>query len=254
VTTGGPGEILQAPDQESLYGLLESFMVLYEITGERHWVDKASELAYQFASWFVSYDFEFPPTSTFGKLGIRTAGSLYASAQNKCSTPGICTGSGLALLKLFRATGNPLFLELLGEVAHNLPQYLSRADRPVGKMPPGWMNERVEMNDWLEPRGEIFNGSCWCEVSAMLTYIEIPGVYVQPDRGFLWSCDHVGARIEVSGKGGGRLLISNPTRMAAKVKVLIESSEQTSKVLGQNPLWGCRTVAVAPGATVGVPL
>lgn len=37
ITTGGPGEILQCPDQESAYALLESFVVLYEITGHSRW-------------------------------------------------------------------------------------------------------------------------------------------------------------------------------------------------------------------------
>jgi len=69
-------------------------------------------------------------------------------------------------------------------MAHNLPQYLSRNDRPISGMPAGWMSERVEMSDWLEPIGEIFYGSCWCEVSNMLVYMEIPGLYVQIDAGW----------------------------------------------------------------------
>ena len=33
VTVGGPGEILKCPDSESAFAMLESFIVLYEVTG-----------------------------------------------------------------------------------------------------------------------------------------------------------------------------------------------------------------------------
>ena len=37
-TTGGPGEILQGPDSESAFGILESYVKLYEVTGEEKWL------------------------------------------------------------------------------------------------------------------------------------------------------------------------------------------------------------------------
>ena len=78
---------LQAPDYESAYHLLESFTVLYEITRKDAWLTAAEEQARQFATWIVSYDYEFPPDSTFGKLGMRTTGTCWANAQNKCASP-----------------------------------------------------------------------------------------------------------------------------------------------------------------------
>lgn len=262
-TTGGPGDILQNPDSESAFGLLESFIVLYEVTGDRHWIGKAAEQANQCATWCVSYDYAFPPESTFGKLGMRTAGTVYANVQNKHSAPGICTLSGNSLFKLFRATGNRAYLELIREIAHSLPQYLSREDRPIPglrripgggpddtelvPMPPGWMNERVEMSDWWEPTGEIFYGSCWCEVSAMLTYVEVPGLYVQPDTGLVCAIDHVTVEEIRRTEDGLEAAIHNPTPFEAVVKVLSESSARMSSPLGQNALWGCRTIRLMPG-------
>jgi len=55
--------------------------------------------------------------------------------------------SGDGLLKLFRATGNRAYLELIRDIAHAPPQCLSREDRPMpavrkGKppknLPLGW--------------------------------------------------------------------------------------------------------------------
>jgi hypothetical protein len=251
-TTGGPGEICQCPDSESAFGLLESFVVLYETTGEKDWLDRARDMANQCITWCVSYDYEFPAASTFGKLNMHTAGSVYANVQNKHSAPGICTLSGDSLFKLFRATGELKYLELIWEMAHNLPQYLSREDRPIKasdgrEMPAGWMNERVEMSDWLEPVGEIFYGSCWCEVSNMMTFVEIPGLYVQPDTGFICAIDHIGAEIVEKGRESLKLRLENPTKYEACVKVLCEASENMQQVLGPNALYNCRKIILAPG-------
>lgn len=131
VTTGGPGDMLQCPDSESAFGLLESFMTLYEVDGDTQWLSAARDMANQCFTWCVSYDYPFPPDSTFGKLGMQTTGTVYANVQNKHSAPGICTHSGLPLLKLFRATGDIKYLTLIQEMAHNMPQYLSREDRPI---------------------------------------------------------------------------------------------------------------------------
>ena len=249
-TTGGPGEILQCPDSESAFGLLESFVVLYEVTGETHWLDKAREQAHQCSSWCVSYDFAFPPDSTFGKLGMCTAGSVYANVQNKHGAPGICTLSGDMLFKLFRATADRRYLDLIQEIAHNLPQYLSRQDRPIIGMPPGWMGERVEMSDWLEPIGEIFYGSCWPEVSTMLTYVEVPGLYVQTDTGLVCAIDHIQVDAVEQTEGRMKLYLTNPTAFPAKVRVLAETSAQAAIPLGQNGLWNCQQVSLGPGESV----
>ncbi len=45
LANGGPGEILQCPDSESAFGALESFVTLYEETGEAHWLDYALRTA-----------------------------------------------------------------------------------------------------------------------------------------------------------------------------------------------------------------
>lgn len=261
VTTGGPGEILQCPDSESAFALLESYMALYETTGDRLWIGRAEEAADQCLTWCVSYDFVFPPSSTFGKLGMRAAGSVIANAQNKHSAPGICTLSGDALLKLFRATGRRRYMDQLTETARNMNQYLSRAERPImgwdgEDMPPGYMSERVNMSDWegAELVGEALPLSCWCETSNMLTYAEVPGIYVQRDTGFVWAPDHVICVLETTANGGAALRVTNPTTWPASVKLLSETSGEAAL-----PLRACASatwprIRLAPGETRVVPL
>lgn len=261
VTTGGPGEILQCPDSESAFGLLESFVALYEATGGSGWAERAARLAKQCMSWVVSYDYRWPPGSEFGRLGIRSKGSVIANVQNKHSAPGICTLSGDALLKLYRATGDESFLELLEDIARGLPQYLSRADRPVrswdpGKpeLPEGWMCERVNLSDWegRDKIGEVFRGTCWCETSLMLTIAEVPGLYVQPDTGVYRVFDALEAEVLAHDAESGALTLQlrNPTAYAARTTVLAETSSRAgTQPLGPLPLWGCGTIALAPGET-----
>jgi len=108
-------------------------------------------------------------------------------------------------------------------------------------MPPGWINERVQMSDWEErgdPNldirvGEIFNGSTWAEVAMMLTWTELPGIYVQPDSGLVSVFDHVNAGLD-----DGKLVVENPTQFPASVKLRIENRPSAPRL------------AVPPGATV----
>lgn len=252
-TSGGPGEAAQCPDSESAFGLLESLVTLHDLTGDPEWLGLARGSADQCASWVMSYDFRFPPASTFGRLDMRTTGSVWANAQNKHSAPGICTHSGVSLFRLFRATGDRRYLELFRDLAHGVPQYLSRADRPVFGMLPGWMCERVNTSDWeapYMPPGEGFHGGCWCEVSCMLTWAEAPGLYVQPDTGLVTAIDHVD--VVSSLREGGKLIVElrNPTKFEARLKVFVESSSEISKPLPLDFMAGSSTTTIRPGETV----
>jgi hypothetical protein len=131
-----------------------------------------------------------------------------------------------------------------------MTQYLSRADRPVGSMPPGWMNERVNLSDWAEGVGEIFHGSCWCETSMMLVWSEIPGIYAHTDTGFLCVFDHVEAVLRERNGDGITVEMSNPTRYPARVKVYSERSTDLGTPLERNFLYGCPVIRVEPGETV----
>lgn len=257
VTTGGPGDAVQAPDGESIFGLIESFILLHEHTREPDWLESARQACHQAASWAISYPYRFPPTSALGALGIDARGALLANAQNKCGVPGICTLSGQGILRTFRASGDVLLLDLLRDIAHALPQYVSRADRPIparltwahplSHLPPGWICERVNITpSWAEPLGEQSAYSCWCEVALMLTWCELPGVYAQPDTGLVCALDHVRA----TWADGSRrhLRLSNTTAFPARVRLLVETAGQArSCSLPQNFAASLPQVAVPPG-------
>ena len=262
LTNGGPGDMLQCPDSESAAALVEAFIVLYEHTGDGRWLDAAGRAARQAATWVVSYDFRFPATSTFARLGMRTNGTVIANAQNKHSAPGICTLSGNSLLKLYRHTGERRYIDLLADIAHAIPQFLSREDRPIPdvragspipRMPPGWINERVNMSDWEERhrpgqdigRGEIFAGSCWCETSMMLTHLEVPGIVVSRKAAEVIALDHVNVE-----QRGDQLSITNPTKFDTTVKLIaIDDTTATLTPIDHEVLAHARRIDLPAGAT-----
>jgi len=238
-------------------------VILYEHTGDPKWLDMAEDLAALCATWVVSYNFRFPPQSTFAKMDMLTTGTVIANVQNKHSAPGICSLSGNSLFKLYRYTGNEEWINLISDISRAIPQYMSRADRPIPDvrpdvpwpvMAPGWINERVNMSDWEErgfpgdiKRGEIFGGSTWAEVACMLSCAELPGIYIIKDKGRVWVMDNVNA--EITGSSDSELVvrITNPTGFDAAVKIYSETSSERTEILDQNAILACEKVWVAAG-------
>lgn len=243
--TGGPGDALQNPDSESIAAFAESCAALYQATGSDEWLRHGRAAAALAATWVMPYNFPFPAESEFGRLDIRSRGAVFANTQNKHAAPGICTHSGLGLLTLFRATGDERLMDLLRDIVRFLPQTVSRAERPIhdprsNAMPPGWINERVNTSDWDNNVGGIFFGSCWCEVSLLLSYAELPGVYARRDLRKVWCLDNVEAEWV-----GDELKIRNPTPYPARVKLWIEDAEQAARPLPVLGLPACQILHLA---------
>lgn len=254
---GGPAEILQAPDSESSAELAESFTALYEITLDEKWLKRACDAAAYFSTWVVSYDYRFPETSTFGKHGVKAAGSVWASVQNEHSAPGIYVLSGDFLLKLYRATGDVRYLELDRDMAHNIVQYTNTEANRIQEGGFGYVTERVNIGDW-EGKDGVGNipaddsNIAW-ENTTLHHTTENPGIYVQPDTGFMTVFDHVTARLVSSDSDGATLEITNPTYRDGDIKVLCETSEHAmSASLGWNAFYTWPKVHVPSGSTITV--
>jgi hypothetical protein len=255
VTNGGPADALQCPDSESAVGILESFVVLHEVTGDKLWIDRAVEAAHQLASWAIAYDHVLPPGSSMAKLGIQTTGAILANAQNKHATPGLVIASGDSLFKLYRATGNAVYLELLRDTAHNITQYVSRLDRTIDpNLPVGSLCGHINTSDWTDAVGEASAAPRALEACSLLTAVEVPGIYAQPDTGFVFVFDHVEARVK--DRSDKRLVVAvrNPTAHEAAVRIFSESSMELSRPLGPNALWGGRQITLPPGGEQDVEL
>jgi hypothetical protein len=287
LTCGGPGDALQCPDSESAAGLLESFVTLYEATRERIWIDRARAAAHLLASWVIAHE---PAALVAGGRELRATGAVISDAQNDRGTPGYLVWSGDALFRLYRATGDVALLELLRDTVHNLPQYLrcapkaemtkaemTRADgtRAEGTNAdtaragstragaakadtagaiPARRAARTDTVRWLEQPGEVVPAAGVFDAIALLAYTEVPGVYAQTDGGFVFSFDHVDARVKERLAGKLVVALTNPTRADAAVRVYAETAQDAAEPLQPAAVVEAPTVSVPAGATVDVAL
>ena len=186
---GGASEILQSPDSEAPWDMLESCMALYEVTGNREWVNKAKFATDMLSTWMVSYDYAFPRGSAMQRAGTHAAGSIFASSQNNHSAPGFYILSGDCLLKLFRATGDRRYAEMYRDTAHNVIQYVGAPHNPL-RHESGYVTERVQLSDWEGNNvGSVSYGDsnmAW-ETLAALTCLENPGIICTPTTILFWS-------------------------------------------------------------------
>ncbi|MGE5294574.1 MAG: hypothetical protein ACM3VT_07085, partial [Solirubrobacterales bacterium] len=236
-TTGGCADILQNADSETAAGFMTALMTLYEVTGEAKWLEKSRNLANLVSTWTTSYDYELPPQTELAKLGAKLTGAYWASTQNKHAAPGICTSSGDALLKIYRATGDRRYADLLNDIVHAHAESIR---------PGGYTNERLTYCDAdagsVGNRGEHVTG--WNELNGFLIALEIPGIYVRTDTDELYVFDHVEASAISRNAEGVTLRITNKTPYGADVAILAESVEQARIPLG------CTSFLAWPKATI----
>jgi hypothetical protein len=255
ITCGGPGDALQCPDGESAAALLESFVTLFEQTGDKAWLERATATARQLASWVISYD--APDRARGGD--VRATGAVFSNAQNGRGAPGYTLLSGDALLRLYRATGDASHLELLRDTVHNLGQYLPRAGdlAPAGERgaPPSERparRARADTSDWLEGAPDVVPAASVFDTAALLSYAEVPGIYARADTGFVFVFDHVSARVRARAPGRFALTIENPTATDAAVRVLAETEDAAAQPLAPGALLAARVVSVPAGGAVDV--
>ncbi|MBO9619235.1 MAG: hypothetical protein J7539_09395 [Niabella sp.] len=256
LTGGDCGDISMDANSESAFGFLESLMALYYHTGDKSWLKKAEVEAALAATWTLSYDAVFPPQSQIAKLGSHMAGAVWASIQNKHAAPGICTASGDYLFKLYRATGNPLYADLIRDIQHaqteavNIPPDHVTTNNLVGSS-----MERIQPSD-AEGKGAIGNfintRNSWTETNGALMAIELPGLYVQTDTKKIRVFDHVEAKIIKSDRAGLTLAISNKTKYAASVTVFAETGSQSKKPLSYTAFVNWPKVNIGPGEEIKV--
>ena len=224
MTTGACADILQNADSESAVSLMTSLMTLYELTGERNWLEKSRNLANLCATWVVSYDYELPSNTELGQLGTKMTGAVWASTQNKHAAPGFCTTSGDPLFKIFRATGDHRYSELMSDVVHAYAE---------GIQPNGRITERLTYCD-ADSLGSRGTGGMtgWNELNGILMTMELPGIYLQTDKDELVVFDALTAKVISRSANGVKLAISNPTKYNAIVSIFAETSVESLKPIG----------------------
>ncbi len=252
LTSGTCGDTAQDPSSESTFGFLESLMALYWAGGDRGWLEKARTVANLCATWTLSYDYQFPPQSQIGGLGGRLAGAVFASTQNKHAAPGICTASGDYVFKLYRATGDVRYAELIRDIQHAHVEATDMPGHPTCGMGNGASMERIQPTD-AEGKAAIGNfyhtENSWTELDGFMMAIELPGIYLQTDAEMFFVFDHVLAKVVRRDITGIMLAITNPTPYPASVTIFAESAAQAQQPLDYTAYLRWPRIAVAAGGT-----
>ncbi|MBV8251896.1 MAG: hypothetical protein JO154_04745 [Chitinophaga sp.] len=253
LTGGDCGDISQDANSESAFGFLESVMAMYNYSGQQRWIKMAETQAALCATWVLSYDPVFPSGSAIHQLNSHMAGAVWASIQNKHAAPGICTSSGDALFKLFRATGNKLYADLIRDIQHahaeavNMPGHLTTNNLIGSSM------ERIQPSDaeGKESIGNFINTrNSWTETAGMLMALEIPGIYINTDKKEIYTFDHVTAKVESADQSQIIISVTNPTSYNASVSIMAENSRQAGIPLAYTAFLNWPHVAVNAGQTV----
>lgn len=251
-TGGYCADISQDPDSESAFGFLKSLMALYQYTQNKKWLEKAEVVAALCATWTLSYDAIFPSRSDIAKLKSNMAGAVFASIQNKHAAPGICTSSGDYLFKLYRATGNRLYADLINDIQHAHTEAVDMPGHRTTHVGFGTSLERIQPSDaeGKENIGNYGHGrNSWTETNGMLMAMEIPGIYVQTDKNELYVFDQVEAKVLNRHRGVTRLSVTNKTPYDATVSIFAESSREAKNPIGSMDFARWPKISVKAGAT-----
>jgi hypothetical protein len=226
---GGPLDIPITADSESVTGLLESYVTMFEVTHDAKYLKYATDTAHQLATWVVSYNAPFPAGTMGDKFGIQTVGGLLANTQNHHVMPSFATNSGSLLLRLYKYTGDVGFLRLLEDVVTCLLQFVCTGKEGYQRMKPGMVTEQINMSDELGKRGDVWEISAsWSETNVLLSNGELPSVYVDHKRHTIGVFDQIDAQADWKSR---TLRLSNPTLHTATVRVQGSDGDMATVVI-----------------------
>lgn len=83
----------------------------------------------------------------------------------------------------------------------------------------------------------------------MLTYLEIPAAYIQPDTGFCFALDHIKCSIQSKTERELVLVIRNPTAQDAEYRIFVENDSARTIPLQEPCMSRFHTVRVEAHGT-----
>ncbi len=151
-------------DKESAGPVLRAAILLYELSGDKLYIEKAKQVAYYLMSWTYHHDVAFPKGSDCDAVGVRTTGGTSVStAHQHLDVWGAYYVPDM--VKLYELTDNKAFLEQAKILWLFTLQYISDGSLTLHGMtrPRGAQNEAVlhcnwnwsengkkgQLNDWL---------------------------------------------------------------------------------------------------------
>ena len=175
-SNGGPLDIQEADDSESIAALADAYIACYELIGDEGYLEYALQAAKLFASWVMAYRPVFPPASALAELDV--SGGVIANVQNRHVGPGICTNSGAFLKKLARYAHEPRWEALQRQIVKAAINCVCMDEKEFpgmgfdGMAPfaAGMVSEQINVSDALNFAGESWSVSASWPATALLLH------------------------------------------------------------------------------------
>lgn len=174
----------ESVDKESAYPFIKASLMLYDITGNDLYLERAQQAAYYFTSWMFFYDVITAPDSDFNTYGYHTTGGTAISAEHNA----IDAWASIIvpdLWRLYELTGNITWLKtaklmwcnaILGIATEDNREFHGQI-RPVGSQNEGFFQCRwTKYRPSCEERGH-FNDclSAWCGAFRLYAIEQLQG-------------------------------------------------------------------------------
>ncbi len=171
-------------DKETAYPFCTSALMLYDITGDKKYIERAEKAAYYFTSWTFFYEVLYKNGSEFTEYGYRTTGGTAISAEHHAID---AWGSVIVpeLIRLAELTGEEKWKKIARLMWASAIQGMTLREghlihgmqRPVGSHNEGFFQARwTKYRPTPEERGH-FNDclSAWCGAYRMHTISRLTG-------------------------------------------------------------------------------
>ncbi len=149
-------------DKESASPLLRVALALYDVTGDKRYVDAAEKIAWYLCTWMLHFTVEYPADSLLGKMGYDTFGSTSVStAHQACDQYAL--RDVLSFLRVSELTGNVQFRERALAFWCNACQCISDGTQFInGRLrPAGAQDEAIFHTRWGRHGVKPFGPSQW---------------------------------------------------------------------------------------------
>jgi hypothetical protein len=182
---GGPYDADKAPNMEDPYGLLISYLRLYEGTKAPRFLDAAKRCADHLLSWRYLYDVQFPEGTICAQENVSTFGMAPASVRNR-HIQNWETIALPALLELMDLTEDPWYRDCVWQLLQQSCQLIERGagrlELPLGGQSEQWYATEFK---WFGQFGDYSKGNMW-KMSVVL-----------PKTGFLMTLHELARRGEL---------------------------------------------------------
>lgn len=172
---GGPADILEADDSESIAALTDALVHLYRITNNDAHKEMAIRAGHIFSSWVLCYSPSFPAGSTTD--GLNVCGGVLANVQNRHIGPGICTNSARFTHELALITKDERWEKLYSQInsaaVNCVSLYMGEFwgwdfNEPFG---PGMVTEQINITDAIGKPGDPgYVSASWPATAVLLGY------------------------------------------------------------------------------------